>query len=501
LIVGAVIGRPHYKKQTTDGRPMTAPTRLRGDNMEPKLSISQVAKACGGIYWNVAEDAVVQGVTTDSRNVNKGDIFIALSGDNFDGHDFVADTIKAGALCAVVDGDAKRFSNLPIIAVEDCRAALRDIAKLYRQQFDIPVIGITGSVGKTSTKDMIASVFSTAYNTLKTQGNFNNEVGLPLTIFQLTNDHSVVVLEMGMNNFYEISRLSNIAMPDVAVITNIGVSHIENLGSQDNILKAKLEILDGLSNDGAVVLNGDDKRLYALDGTLGYETLYYGIENPNCDIIAKDIKKTGSGSEFSVSFNGEEYKIATSAPGEHHIYNALAAILVGVRYNIPMEKIIEGIANFSPGAMRQNIIKLENYTLIEDCYNASPDSMKAGLEVLTRLAADDQATEKRTVAVLGDMLELGEFSESQHTAVGKMVFDAGIDMLITVGHEAEYIAKGARELGFGGEIYSFKDNVQLKDRVNELIKPGDYILFKGSRGMKLEEISQYIAENGGETVE
>ena len=348
--------------------------------MEARLSISQIAKASGGIYWNVGEDEIIKGVTIDSRKINKGDLFIALSGENFDGHNFVEAAINDGALCAVVEGDAKRFANLPIIAVEDCRAALRDIAKLYRQQFDIPVIGITGSVGKTSTKDMISSVFSTAYNTLKTQGNFNNEVGLPLTVFQMTSDHAVMVLEMGMNNFYEISRLSNIASPDVAIITNIGVSHIENLGSQENILKAKLEILDGLANDGAVILNGDDKRLYALDGTLGYETLYYGIKNPNCDIIAKDIKKTGAGSEFSVSFNGEEYKIVTTAPGEHHIYNALAAILAGVRYNIPMEKIIQGVADFSPGALRQKVIKLEKYTLIEDCYNASPDSMKAGLD-------------------------------------------------------------------------------------------------------------------------
>jgi len=461
--------------------------------MEPKLNISQIAKACGGIFWNLSGEEIVGNVAIDSRKIARGDIFIALKGDNFDGHDYVNDVVKSGAICAIVEGNAKRFADLPIIAVEDCRAALRDFARLYREQFNAPVIAITGSVGKTSTKDMIASVFSTHYNTLKTEGNFNNEVGVPLTVFQIGSEHDVIVLEMGMNNFFEISRLSNIGKPDVAVITNIGVSHIENLGSKENILKAKLEILDGLSSAGAVVLNGDDKMLYALDGTLGFETLYYGIENPNCDILATDIKKSGQGSAFTVRFNGEEYKIAISVPGEHHIYNALAALLIGLRYNIPMEKIIQGIADFSPGAMRQNIVKLENYTLIEDCYNASPDSMKAGLDVLTRLAADAGGN-VRAVAVLGDMLELGEFSEGQHRAVGKLVCDSQIDVLITVGSEAKHIANGASELNFGGEIHSFADNEKLKGKITEIIKNGDFILFKGSRGMKLEEVSQFIRE-------
>ena len=460
--------------------------------MEPKLTISQVAKSCGGIYWNLSGDEMILDVAIDSRKVKSGDVFLALAGENFDGHDYVESAIKSGAIAAIVEGDVKRFPNLPIIAVEDCRDALRSMARLYREQFNAAVIAITGSVGKTSTKDMIASVFGTHYNTLKTMGNFNNEVGLPLTVFRMTNEHDVVVLEMGMNNFYEISRLSNIGKPDVAVITNIGVSHIENLGSQENILKAKLEILDGLASDGLVVLNGDDKRLYALAGTLDFETLYYGIDNPNCDILARDIRSSGQGSEFTVSFNGEEYKIATTVPGEHHIYNALAATLIGIRYNIPMEKIIQGIAEFSPGAMRQNVIKAENYTLIEDCYNASPDSMKAGLEVLTSLAKDCKDGTPRTVGVLGDMLELGEFSEREHTNVGKLVCDSGIDVLITVGAEAKHIAVGAKSLGFGGEVHSFEDNVALKEQISDIIKPGDFILFKGSRGMKLEEVSQFV---------
>jgi UDP-N-acetylmuramoyl-tripeptide--D-alanyl-D-alanine ligase len=298
---------------------------------------------------------------------------------------------------------------------------------------------------------------------------------------------------MGMNNLGEISRLSNIGKPDVAVITNIGVSHIENLGSRENILKAKLEILDGLSSDGTVVLNGDDKMLYALCGILGNETLYYGINNPNCDIVAGNIRKSAAGSEFTVTFNGEEYKIAINVPGEHHIYNALAATLIGIRYNIPMAKIIQGIAEFLPGEMRQNIVKLDNYTLIEDCYNASPDSMKAGFDVLTGLAKECKDDENRTVAVLGNMLELGEFAKQEHINVGKLVYDFGIDVLITVGLDATYIADGAREAGFDGEIYSFENNERLKNKIMELIKYGDFILFKGSRGMKLEEVSQYVA--------
>jgi len=458
--------------------------------IEWNISISQIAKVCGGIYWNITDvNAIVDSVSTNSKEISKGDIFVAIN----NGHNFVSEAIKNGAVCAIVEGDVKQYKKLPVISVEDTVRALGALAKLYREMFDMPIIALTGSVGKTSTKDMIASVFSTNYNTHKTEGNYNNEIGVPLTIFKIRSEHDAVVLEMGMNHAGEISRLSNIGKPDVAVITNIGVSHIENLGSQENILKAKTEIFDGLSSDGTVVLNGDDKMLYALCGTLGYETLYYGINNQNCDIVARNIRKSSNGSEFTIAFNGEEYKVATSAPGEHHVYNALASILIGIRYNIPLDKIIQGIANFSPGAMRQNVIALDNYTLIEDCYNASPDSMKAGLEVLTLLANDCNADgDKRTIAVLGTMLELGAYSKEEHTNVGKLVCDADIDVLITVGNDAAYIAKGAAALGFNGEVYSFEDNEKLIGEIETIIRRGDFILFKGSRGMRLEEVSKAV---------
>ena len=467
-------------------------------NLEWRLNVEMISKACGGMFWNLTGDEIVKDIATDSRNISKGAIFFALKGDNFDGHNFVETAIEAGALCAVVQGDVKRFSNLPIIAVDDCLSALGAAAKLYREQFNSPVIAITGSVGKTSTKDMIASVFSSTYNTLKTQGNFNNEIGLPLTVFQITSDHQIIILEMGMSALGEIHRLSNIAKPDMAVITNIGVSHIEKLGSQKNILKAKLEIQSGLSADGAIVLNGDDNMLYDLNGRLSYETLYYGIQNKNCDIVAANIKKSGSGSEFTVSYGGEEYKIRINSAGEHHIYNALAAILVGIRYNIPIAKIIQGISEFSPAGMRQKIVKSDNYTLIEDCYNASPTSMKSGLEVLFRIYSDhdDKWSECRTVAVLGDMLELGKFSQNEHKAVGALVYDFGINVLITVGNEAEYIAAGAIAAGFDPDmVYSFKNNKELTGNIMSILQKGDYVLFKGSRGMKLEEVSKFVAEN------
>ena len=312
--------------------------------MEWKINISQIAKRCGGIYWNVKNtEAFVGSVCTEINEIQKGDVFVAINSR----HDLVTDAIKNGAVCAIIEGDIKRYSKLPIIAVDNTIHALGSLAELYREMFDMPVIALTESDGTTGVKDMITSVFSTNYNTHKSEGNYNSEVGVPVAIFKIKSEHDAVVLKIGMSCAGEISRLSRISKPDVAVITNIDVSHIEDLDSKENILKAKLEILDGLSSDGTVVLNGDDEMLYACQGTLGNETLYYGIDNPNCDIIARNIRKSSAGSEFTVTFNGEEYKIEVSATGEHHIYNALVSILIGIRYNIPMENIIQGIANFS----------------------------------------------------------------------------------------------------------------------------------------------------------
>lgn len=465
------------------------------------MTVRQIVQACAGVSINCNEEQMVSDIVTDSRKITTDSVFIALRGTNFDGHNFVNQVMSSGAVCCVVDKKFENTDNLPIIVVEDTLGALRDIAAFYRSQFSIPSVAITGSVGKTSTKDMVASVLARKYKTLKTDGNFNNEIGLPLTAFRLSTDDEIAVFEMGMSAFGEISRLTRIATPETAIITNIGFSHIENLKSQENILKAKLEILEGLKIEGTVILNGDDPFLKELNGKLAYETLYYGIEDTTCDITAFNIKKFSDSSEFEFKIEGKTYKALINTPGEHHIYNALAAILTGLRYDISIEEIIAGIADFAPGGMRQNIKKLNNYVLIEDCYNASPTSMKSGMEVLSVTMPLFNNEEYRRVAVLGNMLELGDYAQMAHYSIGEMASDFELDCLVAVGENANDIAKGAIDKGFkSSEIYVFYDTNTAREHIKEIIKPNDIILLKGSRGMRLEEIGALIEETDKEQI-
>lgn len=462
------------------------------------MNIGTLAEVTGGEARNCNKDDIVKNVVRDDREVEEGTVFVALSGENNNGHSFVARAVENGALCCVVDKSEGDFGELPVVAVEDTYKALRDIASYYRDRFNIPVVGITGSVGKTSTKGMIASVLSQEYNTLKTEGNYNNEVGVPLTLFRLSDDDEAAVIEMGMSAFGEISRLSSIVKPDTAVITNIGVSHMEHLGSQEGICKAKFEILDGLSMDGTIILNGDDKFLWAKNGELDYETLYFGIENKACDVVASNIKLYSCGSEFDVRLEGETYRFETNAPGIHHIYNALAAILVGYRYNLRVESMIKGVHDFEPEGLRQVKTEYERYTVINDCYNACPDSMESGMDVLV-LTASEGGGDVRRVACLADMLELGETSEQEHYKVGKMCAEKGIDCLITIGEMAKSIAKGAEENGLNAsDIYEFDNNDTALLKLKSIIKNGDVIWIKGSRGMHLEKIAAALDKMGNE---
>ncbi len=463
--------------------------------MEKRLTIAQLAHACGVAIENCDDSIIVSDIVTDSRKICEGSVFVALRGEKFDGHNFVMQSIRSGAVAAVVDEQFENKENLPIIRTKDTLKALGAMAAYYRNQFEIPSIAITGSVGKTSTKEMVNCVLETHYNTLKTDGNFNNEIGLPLTVLRMDNDHEIAVFEMGMSNFGEISALSKIAAPETAILTNIGYSHIEYLKSQENIFKAKLEILDGLVPDGTVILNGDDPFLVKAAGNLPFETLVYGIENENCDVRAVDIKKFASGTEFNFLMGGEEYHVSICVPGIHHVYNALAAILTGIKYNIPVSEIVEGIKAFEPVGMRQKVQNLKNCVIINDCYNASPTSMKSGLEVLSVTAPNDSSEAFRRVAIMGDMLELGDYSKEAHEEVGGLTCEYDLGCLIAIGENAEYVAQGAIEKGFNSsEIYVFYDNNTAKAHIKEIIRRNDIILLKGSRGMHLEEIADYIAE-------
>lgn len=460
------------------------------------MNVNKLAEVTGGTIYNCSGDELVKDIVRDNREVTEGAVFVALHGENNNGHRFVGSAVESGAVCCIVNESESGFGELPVLAVGDTFKALRDIAAYYRDQFDIPVVGITGSVGKTSTKGMIASVLNQEYTTLKTEGNFNNEVGVPLTLFRLDDSYETAVVEMGMSDFGEISRLSKITKPDTAVITNIGVSHIEHLGNQEGICKAKFEILDGLSIDGTVILNGDDALLWDKNGDIEFETLYFGIENKSCDLVATDIKLYSCGSEFNVKIDGEEYRFETNSPGIHHVYNALAAILVGYKYNLDIESMKKGVHDFVPEGLRQVVTDYNNFTVINDCYNACPDSMESGLDVLV-LSSKRNGDQLRKVACLADMLELGETSKEQHYKVGGLCADRGIDCLITIGEMAKSIAKGAIDGGINpSDVYEFENNIEAKSIIDKIIKNGDIIWIKGSRGMHLEEIAEALDELG-----
>ena len=449
---------------------------------------AELAKAVNGkLLWGNAEQ-VFSGITTDSRKVTKGNLFIPLVGERFDGHDYIEHCFNSGAAVCLTQKLIPQQDNVSAILVDDTAKALRDLAGWHRRKHNIPVVGITGSVGKTSTKDMIACVLSKQYEILKTQGNFNNEIGLPLTLLQLDKKHEMAVIEMGMSGFGEISRLTEVAQPQIAVITNIGVSHIEKLGSQQGILKAKLEILEGLRPDGLIVLNGDDPLLRGIEGSLKHKAVYCGMES-GLDYVATCYESLGElGSQFSIKLDGQTYKVSIPVPGIHNVYNALAAIAVGIDMKIPMNTIIEGIGSYSPGNMRQNIISFKGIKIINDAYNASPQSMQAAINVLEELCS-----KTRGIAVLGDMLEMGDMASELHYSVGSFIKDKKIDYLITIGKASKSISEAVAESDDKGIILQhFENNKDALKYIFTIIRQGDYILLKGSRGMKMEEIANDI---------
>lgn len=452
-----------------------------------KLSVKKIADYIGGRL--LGEDCFVDAVTTDSRQAAKGVMFIALKGERADGNDFAAAFLENGGDCAVVEKDIKIPDGKSVIRVDDTHRAIRDIARFYREILDINVIGVTGSVGKTSTKDMLFSVIAQGFETCATKGNFNNEIGVPLTVFGIDSRCEKAIIEMGMSGFGEISRLTAIAKPDVAVITNIGTAHIGNLGSRENILKAKLEILEGMSKDGLVVLNGDDTLLWGAKDSINLKTVYCAVENTDADYVAYDVVCDGNGSNFKVKINGKECNFAINVAGRHHIYNALAAIVCGLHYGMSVEDIIRGVAAFVPSGMRQKAIDVNGIRLIEDCYNASADSMRSSLETFHTVCGVS-----RSIAVLGDMLEQGSFAEENHRLVGRYVCEYGIDTLVTVGKDAQYIADEAKKNSVKN-VYEFENNKDAGEFLVKHLVQGDCVLFKASRGMRLEEISAYLQNN------
>ena len=435
---------------------------------EAAAAVKSTTELCGSF----------DGVCTDTRKITQGCLFVAIKGENFDGHDFAKKAVESGAEAVVCERDCGLGDRQ--ILVESTRLALLDLAGYYRSLFKIPVIGITGSVGKTTTKEMTHAVMSSKYNTLKNEGNLNNEIGVPLTLFRLDETHEAAVIEMGMSGFDEISRMTKAVRPDAAIISNIGVSHIEHLGSREGILRAKLEILHGMKPDAPVILNADDDMLITVRPD-AHPVIYYGIENEKSIFKAFEITSKENETELTVGFNGGSGRVSLPFPGRHNVYNALAAAAAGSLFGIEPMDAFEALKAYVPAGMRQRINKKFGMTFIEDCYNASPDSQAAALAVLGSMNA------ARKIAVIGDMLELGAVSESAHYDVGRKAAENGVDAVFTYGERAVQTAKGASD-GEVKLVRSFLDKEELSKELIAFLEQDDAVLFKASRGMKLEEV-------------
>ena len=439
------------------------------------LSFGEAAKAVGSVS---ALEGTFDCVSTDTRKITPGCLFIALRGEKFDGHTFVGKAIENGASCVMVEEDCGLGDKQ--ITVKNTRSALLSLAGYYRSLFDIPVVGITGSVGKTTTKEMTHCVMSAKYDTLKNEGNLNNEIGVPLTLFNLEKHHQAAVIEMGMSNFGEISRMTAAVKPDAAIITNIGVSHIENLGSREGILKAKLEILEGMKPGAPVIVNGDDDMLSKADFG-GHKVIRFGMNDFNCAFKALDTTSTDVETAFTCSFAGGSVKVRLPFTGRHNIINALSAVAAGTVFGIEPGEALEALKNYRTTGLRQKIVRKYGMTFIEDCYNASPDSQAAAMSVLGSMNSG------RKIAVTGDMLELGDYSDKAHALVGKYAADNKIDILFTYGEKSLVTAESAKKNGVKS-VYSFSDKFELADAIAAELREGDAVLYKASRGMKLEEV-------------
>ena len=459
------------------------------------IKVKDFIKICNGKLICGNEDKVCDNFCKDSREVKKGDTYLGIKGENINGSIFYKQALENGAEILIlqdieIEKDIlKKYKDVSIIIVDNVIKAIQNMAKYKRENSNVKVVGITGSVGKTSTKDIIANVLSQKYKVLKTEGNYNNEIGLPLTILKLK-DEEIMVLEMGMSAFGEMSILTNIAKPDVAVITNIGTSHIGILGSRENILKAKLEILEGLNKSGELIINNDNDLLHewAKNEKIVENIKTYGI-NEKSDYMAYNIKLNENGSNYNINISNETYEITVPVSGEHFVYNSLCAIAVGLYFNIKMSDIIIGISNFSLTKKRMEIIKTKfGVLIVNDCYNASYDSMKAAIEYLSTLQG-------RKIAILGDMLELGKFSEQLHKKVGYEVAINKIDILICIGEEAKNIAIEAIEQKMDKDnIYQFNNKEEAINFIKNILKSGDSILVKASNSMRFDEITNKIVE-------
>lgn len=442
------------------------------------MKVYEILEATNGKLLSGDINDEINFFSQDSRKMTDGGMYIPLKGERFDGHDFITSAFQTGATAIISERDEEYLDKI-VIKVKDTYQALKDMAIYLRNHRDVKVVGITGSVGKTSTRDMVYSVVKQKYKTLKTEGNYNNEIGLPLTILRYQ-DEEVLVLEMGMNHLGEMSRLSKIASPDIACITNVGTAHIGELGSRENILKAKLEIIDGMDN-GILVINQDNDMLQTVND-LNMKVVRVG-KDINSNIKAYDISLFEDKSTFKIFFDGKEEVIEVPVQGEHNVSNALIAIAVGLELGINISDIKKGIMAFELTKNRMDIIKRNDKTIIDGTYNASVDSMKSSIDVLSQYKS-------RKVAILADMLELGTYSKELHEEVGKYVSDKNIDVLVCVGKESKYMFDKAKEVM--NQVYYYTCNNDLINDLDDILLNDDVVLVKGSHSMNLKEVVEKI---------
>lgn len=450
------------------------------------LTLENITTACHGTYHGdeASFKKEVAGVVIDSRKVEKDYLFVAIDGANVNAHKFIPDTIEKGALCVVSHEDLGE-TDFPYILVESTGQALLDIAKLYRDSFDIKVVGITGSVGKTSTKEMIASVLSQKYNVHKTLGNFNNEWGLPITIFEMNETHEVAILEMGVNHFGEMRRLSSVASPDICVITNIGMAHLEFFKTREGIFQEKSQMIQDMKNGGTIILNGDDDILSGCGPIKGVAPQFFGIGKNN-EFYADNITSLGlKGTSCTIHLpSGECFDCTVPLPGAHMVSNALSGAAVGYNLDLTAEEIKAGIEHLPSIPGRGAIISTDKLVILDDCYNANPVSMKASMDVLDLAIG-------RKVAVLGDMGELGDDASRMHYETGAYASKKGIDLVCAIGTLGKEIAAGASDSGVK-EVLWFETKADFLAAASEFLKDGDNVLVKASHGMHLEEIVEAL---------
>ena len=446
-----------------------------------RITLYEAARWCGGQIDPKYKDVAFFGANNDTRKLEPGQLFVALKGVR-DGHEFISAAMEKGAaavLCTHCVGD------YPAIVVPDVRLALGEIAKAERQRIGMKVVGITGSVGKSTTKEMAAAILATTYRVSKTPVNHNNDIGMPMAILSMPADTQVAVLEMGMNHFREIAYLSQIAQPDLGVIVNIGTMHIEHLGSREGILQAKLEILEGMQPESKLFLNGDDSLLWNQHKAPENRLIYFGQGNPECAVLGKDLQQNEGLLQFRVRTQNEEFPVELPLDGAHYATDALAAIAVGIELGVDIHNIRQSLAQFETMAGRQEILQHNGMTLICDYYNAGPESMAAALEVLGNKPG-------RRIAVLGDMLELGMCTQAEHYKIGRIAAQKA-DLVFAYGPNSIRVLNGCITGGMPEtKARAFTDRERLVEVLKQLVKPGDTLLIKGSRGMKMELIKQQL---------